>query len=76
MSLLKQLLSLQRKHVSAWLILSICALPGCRLISQQSVYEGIRTQNQQQNQRQDSASRQLPTYQEYEAERNATKTKP
>lgn len=55
----------------------IAILSACGLVSRESVYEGIRQQQQTQtpNQHQDSQSRQLPKYPEYEKERDQLKNK-
>lgn len=55
------------------LTLLCLTMMGCQAIKPESVYEGIRSQQKNNNVGKDMPKQTLPTYQEYEKERNQIK---
>lgn len=54
-------------------ILVFALLTGCGVINQQSVYEGVRSQQKANNAGKEPKQPSLPTYQQYEKEREELK---
>ena len=64
-----------QNFVSALVLLSICLLPACGLISNQSVYEGVRGHEKAKSTGATQKPSVLPNYDQYEKEREVLKNK-
>ena len=62
-----------QNFVSTLVLISICLLTGCGLISNQSVYEGVRGHEKAKSTGTTQKSSVLPNYDQYEKEREVLK---
>ena len=58
-----------------WCLLLVCfGVSACGLVTEQSFYEGLRTQQRAQSPNQEPSDKALPNYDQYKKERDAIKS--